>query len=574
MIQYHVNLIDPGAHLIEVSLSVQQANPEGQAFSMARWVPGSYLIRELAKNVIEVRAFHENKPIKVQKTNNQRWLCEAVSGPLTLVYTVYAADISVRGAHFDRTHAFFDGARLFMSVEGQEQLPCQLTIQLPNSDQVQGEWQVATSMRRVANHFEALNFEALIDHPFEMGVFEEQKFDVKGIPHTLMVSGKHYGNTARLCEALEKICAYQHQLFGAPVPIDRYVFLLSLSHHGHGGLEHCFSCACQASRYQMPAASGAYSEGTIGLLGLLSHEYFHLWNVKRIKPEAFLPYSLSDKGLTRQLWAFEGITAYYDDLSLLRSGVISLEAYLKLLSKTISQLYHGDGHLKQSVTDASLDAWIKFYQPDENSVNATVSYYIKGSLVALCIDLRMRQLSAEQYSLDTVMRALWERYGAINKGVPEGAIEQLIIELVGSVIVPELQEWLYEPKNLPLVELLGTVGIDLKWEEVGKSHTLGLQFEGHGSHLKVSHVFTGGPAHRSGVAAGDTLVALDGLMLSESSYKQLSEQIPLGLKVPLEVFRDDRLLSFEIAFERPASKSVTLSLQNPEGTPRWLSSSP
>lgn len=570
MIHYQVHLADPGAHLIHVRLTLNHPNPQGQIFFMARWVPGSYLIRELAKQVIEVKAFVQNQPVNIKKISNERWQCEPVTqGPLTLCYQVYAWDPSVRGAHFDTTHAFFDGARVFMGVEGQEKEAATVDIQLPDPKKVQGNWQIATTLPK-----QVPNFEALIDYPVEIGVFEKHTFEVRGVPHHLVVSGQHYGNVTRLCHDLQKACDYFHQLFGEPNPLEGYTFLLSLSQNAHGGLEHRDSSACQASRYQMPSAEGEYSEQSLSLLSLLTHEYFHLWNVKRIKPLVFQPYPLLEKALTRQLWAFEGITAYYDDLSLIRSKVISPEQYCKVLAKSIQQLHHGQGHLKQSVTESSWDAWIKFYQPDENTVNVGVSYYIKGSLVALCIDLKMRQLTQNQYSLDTVMKQLWQRYGKEEKGVPEGAIEKLIVEYAGSTIEPQLQEWLYDAKPLPLAELLGTVGIQMTWDQPSHEHTLGLKFEAHGQSLKVKQVFLDGAAHRAGISAGDILLALDGLMLTEDNYKLLSEQIPLGKEVIIHVFRDDRLLSFPICFEKEAPKKIILSIEDKERSQAWLMACP
>jgi predicted metalloprotease with PDZ domain len=289
-LEYCVCLRDPGAHIILMTVEIADPDPQGQEVSLARWVPGSYLIRELSKNIIQIRAFCDNQPIELEKLDNSRWRCApAIGGSVRIEYEVYAWDNSVRGAHFDTTHAFIEGARLFLKVEGFEAAPCTVHIEKPLGDSYQ-HWRVATSMSggKEENSFKANNYEELIDHPFEIGIFEEIAFNVCDIPHRLVVTGQHYGCLKRLVDELTKVCTYYHQLLRTPTDLDQYTFLLSLSANGYGGLEHCKSSACQASRYDIPLADGRLTKGQISLLGLLSHEYFHLWNVKRMKPAVFM----------------------------------------------------------------------------------------------------------------------------------------------------------------------------------------------------------------------------------------------------------------------------------------------
>ncbi len=375
ILEYQVALSDPGAHVVQVTLTIPNPNPAGQTVQMARWIPGSYLIRELAKHVMTFEASSQGKPVAVTKPDNSTWTCAPTAGPLTLKYTLYAWDYSVRGAHFDTTHAFLDGGRIFLVVIGQEEAETWVRFKRPEGEAYH-TWKIATALPAHPTEqgdlgvFVAPNYASLIDYPLEIGHFEEASFQVGDIPHKIVVTGKHYGSLKRLCAEMQKVCAYQQQLFGEPKAIQEYLFLLSLSHKGYGGLEHRNSSACQIARHQMPAEKGKLSKDARTVLGLLSHEYFHLWNVKRIKPAVFLPYNLSTPALTRQLWMVEGFTAYYDDLALLRSGVITVPQYLECLEKTITRVTEAPGQKKQSLSDASWDAWIKFYQPDENMNNA------------------------------------------------------------------------------------------------------------------------------------------------------------------------------------------------------------
>ncbi|MBY0445394.1 MAG: peptidase M61, partial [Burkholderiales bacterium] len=339
-----------------------------------------------------------------------------VNAPLEIHYSVYAWDLSVRGAYLDQTRGFFNGTSVFLAVQGQENALCNVEIIAPEGKQYKN-WKVATTL---ATHhtkqgqfgaYQAANYDELIDHPVEMGEFSQISFKACGIPHDIVIAGRHNADLKRLKKDLKQICEYQIKLFGEPAPFDRYVFMTMAVGDGYGGLEHRSSTALMCNRDDLPLAHETQIKtGYRQFLGLCSHEYFHSWNVKRIKPAAYAPYDLKQENYTRLLWAFEGITSYYDDLTLVRTGLISQQEYLDLLAQTISGVERGNGRTKQSLADSSFDTWVKFYRQDENSPNSLVSYYTKGALVALCLDLLIRQQTAGQKSLDDVMRLLYYKY--------------------------------------------------------------------------------------------------------------------------------------------------------------------
>ncbi|MGM0595029.1 MAG: M61 family metallopeptidase, partial [Pseudomonadota bacterium] len=305
----------------------------------------------------------------------------------------------------------------------------------------------------------------------------------------------------------------------------------------------------------------AVSDGYRNFLGLCSHEYFHSWNVKRIKPDAFVPYDLSQESHTPLLWAFEGITSYYDDISLVRCGLISEESYLELLGQGITRVIRHNGRHKQTVSESSFDTWTKFYKQDENAPNAIVSYYSKGSLVALVLDLKLRQLSGGEHSLDDLMRALWQRYGKPHTGISPTEMEALINEIAGEDLTPMLESALRTTDELPLEELLAAIGIDYRLrpaesnsdkggkpgKATGRSPlALGVRYGSDPLGVKLMNVFDGGAAQQAGLSAGDVIIAVDGLHTTLDNIEKLLANHRHQQSVTLHAFRRDELMSFDV----------------------------
>ncbi|CAM5782678.1 PDZ domain-containing protein [Castellaniella caeni] len=569
LIRYRVQLADPAGHRYRVRLTIPHPAPEGQALRLPAWIPGSYLIRDFARQIETLQASDAQGPLACHKTDSHTWQCAPAHGPLTLDYTVYAWDLSVRGAHFDDSHAFFNGCSLFLAVLGQEDRACLLELCAPAHTR---HWHVYTSLPPATGHvgcaplrgfgcYLAPDYDALIDHPVEIGTPQHISFVAHGAVHDLVFTGvAPQLDLERLAADAQKICAAQIALFEpdtcrAPFldSASRYVFLVTITGDGYGGLEHRASTALMASRAVLPMRGCAAPKEYDTFLGLVSHEYFHTWNVKRIKPAAFAPYDLSQPNHTGLLWVFEGFTSYYDDLMLVRAGVIDEAAYFKLLARTLDQVMRGPGRGKQSVAESSFDAWTRYYKQDENSPNALVSYYTKGALVALGLDLEIRHHSGQTRSLDDVMRLLWARFGrdffqGKPVGLAEDALPALIHEATGVDTEDFIRRYALGREDVPLQALLARAGITLAGAPEHPRPSLDIRTRADAGGLRIATVYEHGPAHLAGLSAGDLLIALDGLRVTDAaSLDQLLDAHQAGDTVVLHAFRRDELRQYSAA---------------------------
>lgn len=554
-LQYTITPSQPRAHLYTVSCTVPAPNPDGQCFVLPAWTPGSYLIRDFARHVTRFSAVSGGQSIQVHKLDKHSWRCEPCPGPLTVTYDVYARDDSVRAAWLDTTRGFFNGSVVFMRAEDQAELPIQLHIQ-PPLDLAEHGWRVATTLASAGaapwgfGLYAAGSYDELIDHPVEMGNFDLVEYQSCGVPHHMALTGRHRTDTARLQSDLSRLCAEQLSLFGAPAPIERYLFLTRVVRKGYGGLEHRDSSALICARDDLPLAGEArVTRGYRSFLGLCSHEYFHLWNVKRIRPQAFAESSLTEEAYTEDLWAYEGVTSYYDELCLMRAGLIDLAAYCELLAEAATRLWRTPGRSQQSLASASFDAWIKFYRPDENTPNALVSYYNKGALVALCLDLRLRLETQGRCDLDQVMRALWHEYGQTDRPVPERTLETLAQSLSGVDLRDFFERLVRGTEDPPLADLLPCFGLEARLcmaPTTGERAHVATGLRMASASAQVQHVLTGSPAQIAGMAAGDTLVALDGLRVEAQDLDRVLATYAPGDKLRVHAFRRDELMEFEL----------------------------
>jgi predicted metalloprotease with PDZ domain len=586
-IRYTIVPEQPEAHLYRVSCTVADPDPSGQEFALPAWIPGSYMIREFARHIVSLRAQSRGKPVAIGKLDKQTWRAQPAAGLLTVICEVYARDLSVRGAYLDTRQAFFNGACVFLRPRGHESAPCEVEILRPRGARYRN-WTVATAMARSGaklhgfGSYRASDYDELIDHPVAMGELALASFRAGGVPHDIAIAGRHDADTRRLQNDLRRLCEHHIRFFGRPAPMKRYLFLITALGEGYGGLEHRASTALLCSRDDLPReGEKQLSERYRTFLGLASHEYFHTWNVKRIKPAAFAPYDLDRENYTTLLWAFEGMTSYYDDLALVRCGLIEVKDYLELLGRSITTVLRSPGRMKQSLAEASFDAWIKYYRPDENSPNATVSYYAKGSLVALCLDLLIRERTRGRKSLDDVMRALWRRHGLTGIGVEEDGIERLAEEASGLELGRNFDEWLRSTKELPLASLLGSHGVEMRLRapesaedkggkpaasgRAGGLATLGVRIEGD----RVAHVLDGGAAREAGIAAGDAIVAVDGLRPGRGGLDAMLSRRRAGERVRIHAFRRDELMEFEVRL-KPASADTCVLAELPGARARLL----
>ncbi len=511
-VHYSVDASNVHAHLYRVTLTI--AKPaKNQRLSLPVWIPGSYMVREFSKHLQKLTGSQGGKPTVITQLDKCSWQCSNTSTkPLVLSYEVYAYDNSVRTAWLDTQRGFFNATSLCLRVDGLTHKPHYLHVKAVDSIAACAVATGAAALKIDKKGFGTYSFvdyDELADTPFELGNFWRGQFTVRGVVHSFVVAGAPPTfDGKRLLTDTQKIVeaemALWHGAKGKP-PFGNYVFMLNAVGDGYGGLEHRNSTALICTRRDLPKLGQAKSsDGYITLLGLISHEYFHTWNVKRLRPSEFARYDYSREQYTQLLWFFEGFTSYYDDLLLRRAGVIDNAQYLKLLNKTINQVQQTPGAKQQSVAQSSFDAWVKYYRQDENTPNATVSYYTKGALVALCFDLTLR--SEGKTSLDPVMRALWARCKA--GPMSQDDFAAVLAQYGGRSFAPELARWVRSTTDLPLGPLLQHHGVLVVEDKPQLAQRLGLRVAESQGSLQIKVVLRGGAAEQAGLCAGDEWLAV------------------------------------------------------------------
>ena len=565
MLHYQIEFDDYRQHLIHVTLRFV-ADPT-QVLSLPTWIPGSYLIREFSKHIESVRAYdEEGRLLEIQKFEKNKWrLFNTDHELITVEYDVYAYDLSVRGAYVDQTRLYVNPACACLGLEGQEDKAVEVELFLP--DELK-HFQLATGMASkslVKGRFtlKAKNYAELIDAPFELAEQTRFGFEANGIPHEFVVSGKHAMNAARMQQDIEKICATEISMFGS-APFSNYTFMTMATANSYGGLEHPNSTSLISPREDLPKANEPEepSEDYQRFLGLCSHEYFHSWLVKFIRPENFVNYDLNKEGYTSLLWIFEGFTSYYDDLILLRSGVISQASYIKLLKTQIDRYLQNPGRFVQSVSESSFDAWVKFYRQDENSNNAGTSYYNKGCLVALCLDLGLRLRGS---SLDALMHKLYEN---ALKGIQvhERTIVELCNELTGDNWIEQINHLINTTDELPLDQLFPEFGLSYSLKN-DKSLPLGLKLVDKPEGVLVQSARRDGAAAQAGLSAHDVIIAIDGLKATMKLVEKYAKQEG---SYSILAFRRDELMSFDVKAAGSELTEVELKVENQAKAEKWF----
>ncbi len=565
MLHYQIEFDDYKQHLVHVTIRFL-ANPN-QELWLPTWIPGSYLIREFSKHIESVKAYDEaGRLLDIKKTSKNRWrLFNTDHELMTIEYDVYAYDLSVRGAYVDQTRLYINPACVCLALEGQEQSACEVEVFLP--DELK-HFQLATGLASkslVKGRFtlKADHYDQLIDSPFELADQTRFSFETNGIGHEFVISGSHNTNIDRLKADIEKICAAEINMFGS-APFKNYTFMTMATGNSYGGLEHCNSTSLITPRDDLPKSNEPTepSKDYQRFLGLCSHEYFHSWLVKFIRPENFANYNLHQEGYTSLLWIFEGFTSYYDDLILLRSGVISQKSYLDLLKAQIDRYLQNPGRFVQTVAESSFDAWIKFYRQDENSNNAGTSYYNKGSLVALCLDLGLRLRGS---SLDALMRRLYENTQN-GMQVNERTIFDLCKELTGDIWIEQINHLINTTDELPLDQLFPEFGLSYR-VKTDKSLPLGLKLVDKPEGVLVQSTRRDSAAAKAGISANDVIIAIDGLKATTKLVEKYAKQ---GGTYTVFAFRRDELLSFEVECATSDLTEVELIIEDQAKTEKWL----
>ncbi|HEX8494015.1 MAG TPA: PDZ domain-containing protein [Pyrinomonadaceae bacterium] len=569
-ITYTVSMPQPHTHLLEVEVRIKRGagaqSPRQETLIMPVWTPGSYLIREFARHVQDFAATDgaSGRTLPWTKVNKNSWRVTTNGAKdWRATYRVYANELTVRTNELNDRHAFWNNAALLMYPDGFLRAGSKLVINPPAG------WKIATGLPPVAgqnNTFSAENFDVLYDSPVEVGNFKTLSFEVKGVPHRIVIEGEGNYDPERLRRDVQKVVETQVEMMGGEIPYRDYTFIVNLIGSGGGGLEHLNSTALIATRYGFRPDSNY-----LDFLSLVSHEFFHLWNVKRIRPDALGPFDYNNENYTKLLWVAEGITAYYEALLLRRAGLISDRQYLDILAGTIKDVQSKPGRLVMSAEEASFDAWIKYYRQDENAANSQISYYDKGALLGLLLDLQIRKMSGGARSLDDVMRYLYTEFFKKNRNYSPADFQRASEIAAGGSLEDFFARYVRGREELPYDAILANVGLRLEPPSGAERPYLGADLNQDNDRLIVRRLYSGAPAYEQGLNANDQIVALDGYRVNRDQFGQrIAEKRP-GDTARLTVFRIDELRTFEIklggikdasyrpiAVERPTEEQARL----------------
>jgi predicted metalloprotease with PDZ domain len=547
-LHYAVAMPQPETHLFEVSLEIRNWTHKTLDLKFPVWTPGSYLVREYVRHLQSFTATDEQgQPLLWQKVSKNHWQIQAPT-PVTVTvrYRIFANELTVRTNHLDISHGYFNPAAMFFRVVGQEQEAIALTVIPPNPS-----WKVSTPLKAEIerpNTYLAANFDELVDSPFEIGTQAVYDFEVLGKPHQFAIWGQTEGNEAKLnieqiLADTQKIIEVEADLFGG-LPYDRYLFLLHLTANAYGGLEHKAASSLIYSRFGLNT-----KHGYIDFMSLVAHEFFHLWNVKRIRPKGLEVFDYDQENYTDALWFCEGTTSFYDGVIPFRAGLYDAEDYLAKVSEAITKLQTIPGRKLQPLSESSLDTWIKLYRPDSNSRNAQISYYLKGEVVSFLLDLLIRQRS--QHSLDDVMRHMWQQFGQPEVGYTRDQLKTVFESVADADLTSFWVSYIEGTDELPYNKLLEPFGLALTVAELSSTPYLGLTTKTeHGATL-INFVETGSPAEQAGLEPGDELVALNGYRVRTEQIGDRLQSYSAGDTLEVSVFHQDILCQRRVTLREP-----------------------
>lgn len=537
-IAYTVSMPEPWTHLLKVEMRMKwNEMPAAAELKLPVWTPGSYLVREYARHVQDFAASNAaGRPLSWQKINKNTWQIQTAGvKEIVVKYAVYSNELTVRTNELNDEHGFWNNAALLMFPKDKLNAPSTVTVE------PYGNWKIATGLAKTdrPNTFYAENFDILYDSPFEVSNFKETTFAVHGVPHRLVITGDGNYDLKQIAEDTTKIANEGVKIFGE-LPIKDYTIIVNL--RGGGGLEHLNSTALQWSRFGFKPRMRY-----IGFLNLVAHEYFHLWNVKRIRPDALGPFDYENENYTRLLWFAEGGTAYYESVLLRRAGLITDKELLATKAGMIEQLQSRPGRFQTSLEEASLDAWIKYYRQDENSVNNQVSYYDKGEIVAMMLDLTIRNASGGGRSLDDVMRYLYTEFYKKDRNFSPADLQQAAEKMAGKSLDEFFAKYVRGREEIDYAGIFKPLGIDVQISKPNeKKAYLGANLAEENGRLTVRSVPADTPAYQQGLNYGDQIVAIDGNRATLSFLQSYISELSPGDKVKLTIFRFDQLREMTI----------------------------
>jgi predicted metalloprotease with PDZ domain len=533
-ISYTVSMSRPATHLLEVEMRVKWPQmPATTELKMPVWTPGSYLVREYARHVQDLEVKDgAGTTLTWSKTNKNTWTVDTKgSKEIVANYKVYANELTVRTNELNDEHAFWNNGALLLFIKDQLKAPSTVKV-VPAKN-----WRVATGLPAVAgaeNTFRAPDYDILYDSPFEVSDFHEVKFDVHGKQHRFVISGEGNYDLDRLAKDTAKIVEEAYKIFGE-FDYDDYTFIVNL--RGGGGLEHLNSTALQANRFTFKPESKYKS-----FLGLVAHEYFHNYNVKRIRPDALGPFDYEHENYTRSLWLAEGGTEYYSNVLLLRAGLITPAEYLAARAAGIAQLQARPGRFETSIEDASFDAWIKYYRPDENAINNQISYYDKGEIVTMLLDMTIRSSSDGTKSLDDVMRYLWTEFFKKGRNYTPADVQKASEMMAGRSLEDFFAKYVRGTAEIDYQGIFTPFGLNLEETSPNAARGyIGADLTEDNGRVNVKSVPANTPAYDQGINAGDQLVAIDGYRISQTFLQSYLADKKPGTKVRLTIFRFDKM---------------------------------
>ena len=544
---YQVSLPDPKSHLFEVTLKIEHWTDSVLHLKMPVWTPGSYLVREYARHLQDFQAIATTtqQHLLSQKVSKNHWKIDTQNhSSITIKYRVFANELTVRTNHLDDTHGYFNGAALFCLIPGLEKQPIRVEIIPPHDT-----WKISTALPKISDkshQFLASDFDTLVDSPFEIGIHSTYDFEVSGKPHRYTIWGKGNIDAQKLIKDTQKIIETEANLFGE-LPYDNYLFILHLANNGFGGLEHKNSCSLIYSRFGF-RDTDKYNR----FIQLVAHEFFHLWNVKRIRPKALETFDYEQENYTPSLWFSEGTTSYYDMVIPLRAGIYNRQKFLEILGKEITRFLNTPGRKVHPLSESSFDAWIKLYRRDSNSDNCQISYYLKGELVSLLLDLLIRAKHQNQRSLDDVMRQMWERFGKPEIGFTPPQLQE-VIESVADVDLQDFfTTYLDTTADLPFDDYLDPFGLKINPViEDGGTPYLGARVQSENGKEMIKFVESRSPAALAGIDAEDELLAIDGIRVTADQLSDRLKDYQGNDIIQVTVFHQDELKTFSVALADP-----------------------
>lgn len=537
-IQYKVEMPMPNSHYFHVKMMISDLKQKETIIKMPVWAPGSYLSREFAKSVNLVTASSsKGKLLEIEKVSKNAWKIDTKGeNSIFIDYQVYAFELSVRTSFLDDSHGYINGTSVFMYMEGAKDAKGKLTI-VPHKSFSK----ISTALKSAGNNtFEFEDYDQLVDCPIEIGNQYEFQFDAAGVKHTVAMYGEGNYDEEVLKRDMAKIVEAETMIFGENPNIE-YLFIIHNITVPSGGLEHVNSTTLQVNRWTYEG------DDYLGFLSLVAHEYFHLWNVKRMRPKELGPFNYDCENYTDLLWVMEGFTSYYDELVLRRAGFYTEEEYLGKLFSTINYVENRPGNKVQPVAHASFDAWIKAYRPNENSVNTTISYYSKGQILAAILDMHIIGKNKGKKSLDDFLQTIYAQYYKANDiGYTEEQFQEALESFLGEKMDWFFNKYVYSTHAIDYASHYSHVGLAVSDQAKEPQSELGIRTSNQGGKLIITTIYSGSAAEEQGLSVNDEIIAVNGYRVDKADFEDMMAKQNIGDKFEVIVSRDNLLKTYEI----------------------------